>query len=107
MTKKNEIMKAKAIQVDVRRSVQSMLAQRVNDGTLAHRVNSDLTVRFSNRQAIDTVCKAIQVECNPSATPEEKKAAALFATEIAIHSDTAGEEVQRLIEQMQANIMDG
>ena len=57
--------------------------------------------RFSNRMAIDTVCRAIAVNCNPNATDNEKKAAAMFATEVAVNSVTAGEEVENTIRQMQ------
>ena len=95
---------------------QVVVANRTENSALAqvqqavgeivgNRQNGGLAVRFSNREAIDTVCKAIQVNANDNATDEQKKAAALFATEIALNSDTAGDEVRQAIENMQAGLL--
>jgi len=97
-TKTNEIIIGQNTQLSVQQAFQNMIDIRREQGMAVH---------FSNRQAIETVCKAIQIELDPNITKEQKQAAALFATEIAVNSDTAGEEVKRTIEAMQADIMGG
>lgn len=97
MAKRNEITVGQKSQLSVRQAVRETIAVRVQNG---------LGCRFSNRQAIETVCKAIQINCSTNATEEQKQAATLFATEIAINSDTAGEEIKETIRAMQADIVD-
>jgi hypothetical protein len=97
---KNQMAVANRTENNSMEMVLQAVGQIVNN-----RQNRGLGVRFSNREAIDTVCKAIQVNVSESATDEQKKVAALFATEIALNSDTAGEEMQRAIEAMQVGLL--
>ena len=60
--------------------------------------------RFSNRTAIDTVVRAIEIECDPTISKQDKTASALFAASVAKNSLTAGEEVQQKIDQLFAGV---
>ena len=88
-----------AIVAQVNRAVAN-LAQRGGPG-----------FRFSNRTAIDTVVRAIEVHCDPAISDQDKTAAALFAAGVAKNSMTAGEEVQdkinRLFAGVEQHIIDG
>ena len=96
----NQVVLANRTENNSMAMVRQAVGQIVNN-----RQNGGLSVRFSNREAIDTVCKAIQVNANANATDEQKNAAALFATEIALNSDTAGNEIRQAITAMQAGLL--
>ena len=60
--------------------------------------------KFSNGQAINAVCRAIDIVTNDNISPADKKKASMFAAAVAANSFTAGEEMQRAIEQAQQRI---
>jgi hypothetical protein len=94
----NEIKKTvETTEVTVQRVVGGMLDQLRQQGI----------GRFSNRQAIDTVCAAIKVNANPGNSPAKKQAAAIFAAEIALNSVTAGEEVAAAIADLRDAVVQG
>ena len=68
-------------------------------GQLAYRAGNLPMAKFTNKQAIETVCKAMEIVGNNETTDAQKKVAFLVAAKVAKNSDTAGEEVQRVIAQ--------
>lgn len=90
------------------------LAKREQNKAIVSQVNravADLAMRsgilgfrFSNKTAIDTVVRAIEVNCDPTISDQDKMAAALFAAGVAKNSMTAGEEVQDKINRMFAGV---
>lgn len=83
-----------------------VVAQRVVAGML-DQLRQQGIGRFSNRQAIDTVCAAIKVAASPDKTDNQKQAAAVFAAEIALNSVTAGEEMAAAIAELRDAVVRG
>jgi hypothetical protein len=98
MATKNQIIRTdETTEVTVQRVVSGMLAKMGEQGI----------GRFSNRQAIDTVCAAIKVAANPDNSDNKKQAAAIFAAEIALNSVTAGEEMAMAIAELREAVVRG